>query len=151
MYSKQETALIKKTFWTNFGMYMRPVRSASGESVNWLNYKTGIRHIFFRLDAAKDTASVAIELRHTDAVERADWMQKFVSVKNIFETAAGQHWKWENDYTDADGKIISRITRSIDNVNIFNKHDWPAMISFLKSGIIALDQFWSETKDLFEN
>ena len=63
MYSKQQASLLRKNFWTRFGQYMRPVKNSEGGSINWLNYKTGIKHIYFRMDANTDHARIAIELR----------------------------------------------------------------------------------------
>jgi hypothetical protein len=31
----------------------------------------------------------------------------------------------------------------VTDVSIFNKEDWPQLISFFKQRMIALDQFWS--------
>jgi hypothetical protein len=53
--------------------------------------------------------------------------------------------------TDEYGKIVSRISKNIDGVSIFNKDDWPAMISFFKPHIIALDEFWSDAKYAFDS
>ncbi|MGZ8552516.1 MAG: DUF4268 domain-containing protein, partial [Chitinophagaceae bacterium] len=64
MYSKQEASLLRKRFWTQFGQYMRPLPGADGETVNWLNYKTGIKDLYFRMDADSKQATIAIELRH---------------------------------------------------------------------------------------
>ncbi|TVP42967.1 MAG: DUF4268 domain-containing protein, partial [Mongoliibacter sp.] len=36
------------------------------------------------------------------------------------------------------------------DVNVMEKDDWPAIISFLKPRIIALDAFWSNIKPAFE-
>jgi hypothetical protein len=41
MYTKQEISKQKQAFWTAFGKYMKPVLSADGEEISWLNYKTG--------------------------------------------------------------------------------------------------------------
>jgi len=35
-------------------------------------------------------------------------------------------------------------------VNILKENDWPAIISFLKPRIIALDKFWILVKDSFD-
>jgi hypothetical protein len=35
-------------------------------------------------------------------------------------------------------------------VSILQKNDWPALISFFKTRIIALDEFWSSVKYDFE-
>jgi len=37
----------------------------------------------------------------------------------------------------------------LKEVNIFDTNAWPAIISFLKPRIIALDKFWSLVKDGF--
>lgn len=69
MYSKQEASKLKQQFWTSFGLYMQPVPSANGEKVNWINYKTGIRHVSFRMNAG-DHADISIELSHPDETSR---------------------------------------------------------------------------------
>ncbi|MGN6617544.1 MAG: DUF4268 domain-containing protein [Ilyomonas sp.] len=51
---------------------------------------------------------------------------------------------------DDHGNIISRIYTEIKNVNIFNKNDWPQLISFFKKNMIALDEFWNNVKAIFE-
>ncbi len=58
MYSKQEAANLKREFWTVFGQYMRPVLSADGEQINWVNYKTGEKHVFFKCEADSKAARV---------------------------------------------------------------------------------------------
>lgn len=63
MYSKEEAANLRHEFWIAYGRYMQPVPSASGEAVNWLNYKTGVKGIQFRKDAVQKYAWVAVEIR----------------------------------------------------------------------------------------
>lgn len=149
MYTQQEASLIRKKFWTSFGQYMKPIISASGEKVNWLNYKTSIKHLYFRMDADNKKASVAIELRHPDIIEQQQYFEQLQQLKNILEQTNGEVWQWLLHHTDEDGNIVSRVIISLDNVNIFNQDDWPVLISFLKPRIIALDQFWDLVKDGF--
>jgi hypothetical protein len=148
MYSKQESAAIKRKFWTSFGQYMKPVRSVSGETVNWMNYKTGVKHLYFRLDTERSAARVSIEIRMPDFEEREAIFNKLLSVKNIFDSIAGNDWIWEEKITDEDGITISRISKSI-LANVLVEGDWPVIISFLKPSVIAMDAFWTEVKDLF--
>jgi hypothetical protein len=61
-----------------------------------------------------------------------------------------EEWQWQRSVYDEDGKIFSRIYTEIKNVNIFNKNDWPQLISFFKKNIIALDEFWNDVKVIFE-
>jgi hypothetical protein len=149
MYSKQEVAQTKRKFWTSFGQYMRPVKGATGDTINWLNYKTGVRHIYFRMDAGKSGASIAIELADPDPELRYQYYEQLLQVRSMLEEATGEAWDWEQDLAD-EGSMISRVGKKIEGVNMFNETDWPVIISFLKPRIIALDQFWSEVKMIFE-
>jgi hypothetical protein len=150
MYTKQQASLIRKKFWTSFGQYMRPLPGAGGEPVNWLNYKTGIKHLYFRMDADNKQASVFIEVKHPDALLRQQYFHQLLQVKKILQAAAGEQWLWEPQQTDEDGNSISRAGIVLENVNVFNENDWPAIISFLKRRIMALDEFWEQVKEGFE-
>ncbi|MET0464883.1 MAG: DUF4268 domain-containing protein [Chitinophagaceae bacterium] len=139
---------MRKEFWTSLGLYMRPLLGADGEQVNWLNYKTGVKHIYFRMDADNKRASIGIELRQIDDDMRKDYYARLLQLRAILEEETGEGWIWEKDSLDEDGRSLSRIGISIDGVNIFNKADWPAMISFLKPRMLALDNFWWQVKDM---
>jgi hypothetical protein len=150
MYSRQETAHIKQSFWTSFGQYMKPVPFSGGEKNSWVNYKTGIQHIYFRMAAEKDHASVAIELAHPSPGIRGQQYEQFEQLKTLLQTLSGEEWVWEKTAQDLNGSSISRIYRKLENVNILKEADWPRIISFLKPGIIGLDAFWEEAKYGFE-
>lgn len=150
MYGKRETSLLRKSLWTQFGQYMRPVRNVDDQDVSWLNYKTGARHIYFRLDATSRHATVAIELRHPDLSRQKFYFEKFEKLESLFHQMVGKEWQWELQATDEDGKPVSRIRTELHDVNIFSSSDWPAIISFFKPRIIALDRFWNLVKDEFE-
>lgn len=149
MYSKQEASRLRKKFWTQFGQYMRPLPGAEGEPVNWLNYKTGIKHLYFRMDADSSKATIAIEMRHTDLLEQQYYFEKFRELQKLFQQTIGEDWQWELHAIDEDGKQVSRIGTLVQNVNIFNTADWPAIISFLKPRMLALDDFWILVKEGF--
>ena len=150
MYGKQEASQLRKKFWTQFGQYMRPLPGAGGERINWLNYKTGIRHIYFRMDADKKQASISIELRHPDAPEQQLYFDKFRALKTMLEQTTGELWDWDLHALDEDNRPVSRISKKLEGTNVFNESDWPAIISFLKPRMLALDAFWDLVKDGFE-
>ena len=150
MYSKDEASQLKQEFWTAFGQYMSPILSAEGIRANWVNYKTGLKHVYFRMNANKRSASIAIELAHPDAGIQELFFEQFKEYKNILHDALGETWDWDLHITDESGKIISRIYKQIDGVSIFNKNDWPALISFFKPRVIALDEFWGDVKYGFD-
>ena len=150
MYTRQEASVIRKKFWTSFGQYMKPIVSASGEKVNWLNYKTGVKYLYFRMDVDNKKASVAIELRHPDTSEQQQYFEQLQELKNILEQSTREVWQWQLQYSDEDGNMVSRVFTSLNTINVYNPADWPVLISFLKPRIIALDQFWDLVKDGFE-
>jgi hypothetical protein len=150
MYSRQEAAQLKKEFWTAFGQYMTPVPSADGEKLAWANYKTGEKDIYFRLQATNKTASVAIELTHGDAEVQQLYFEQFLQLKRLLEQTTGEEWFWRKHTTDEWGKTVSLIYTELPGVSVFNREDWPGLISFFKPRIIALDKFWNNVKYSFE-
>ena len=150
MYSKDEASQLKQQFWTAFGQYISPHLSAEGLKVNWVNYKTGIKHVYFKMQADKRSASIAIEVTHSDPGIQELFFEQFKEYRNILNAALGEAWEWQLHTTDVYGKTASRIFKQIDGVSIFNKNDWPALISFFKPRIIALDEFWNDVKYGFD-
>ena len=45
---------------------MKLQSSASGEEVNWINYKTGIKELYFKTDVDNKSARIAIEISLKD-------------------------------------------------------------------------------------
>jgi hypothetical protein len=151
MYSKDEVSQLKQQFWTAFGQYIAPHPSAEGVKINWVNYKTGIKHVYFKMQADKRSAFIAIELTHPDAGIRELYFEQFKEYRNILNAALNETWDWELHVKDENEKTVSRIYKQIDGVSIFNKNDWHALISFFKPRIIALDHFWNDVKYGFDD
>lgn len=144
MYTKQEISRQKQAFWTAFGRYMKPVLSADAEEINWINYKTRNKYISFKMDVDRTQTYIAIIVHHPDAETQQALFDRLLKLKDVFyETLEEDDWTWEPETTDEHGKLVGVIEKSLSGVNIFNNEDWPAIISFLKPRIIALDAFWS--------
>jgi len=150
MYSKDEAARLRQQFWISFGQYMKPVPAAGGYPVNWINYKTGVKNILFKMDVDTKRATIYIQLAHPDAGVRILVFNQFEEFKLMFKNTVGEEWDWLQDATDEHGKAVSYISCTLENVNIYNQQDWPALISFFKPRIIALDEFWDNVKPVFE-
>ncbi|MDO7845310.1 DUF4268 domain-containing protein [Hymenobacter sp. M29] len=150
MYSKAEATQLRQAFWTAFGQYMAPVPSAEGETTNWINYKTGFKHLYFRMQADNRQAKIAIELNHPDAGIRELFWEQFLELKTLLHETLGEQWIWEPEALDAQGLPLSCIYQELSPVNIFNRDDWPKLISFFKPRIIALDAFWADAQYTFE-
>jgi hypothetical protein len=150
MYSREQPSKIKHQFWTSFGKYMAPLLSAEGEKVNWVNYKTGIRDVYFRLDVTRNEARIAIEILHKEPGRGAKIFNQFVLLKNTLEENTGESWQWEPMCMNDQQQVLSRISRCLGAVSIYYESHWPSIISFLKPGMIALDAYWCAYKIIFE-
>lgn len=151
MYTREQVSQLRQEFWTSFGRYLSPLLSAEGLKVNWINYKTGIKHLYFRMQADKKTASIAIEITHPDTGIQELYFEQFKEYENILKSVSKEDWEWVLHARDEHGKIISRIYKEIGGLNVLRREDWPALISFFKPRIIALDEFWANVKYGFES
>ena len=150
MYSKQEKAQLSEAFWTAFGRYLSPLPGAGGDKVNWINYRTGVRHITFRMEVNDHNATISIQLSHPHPAERQEAWQQLRILKPLLVQATGEVWISEDERADDYGQMHSRIFTTITGVNIYESQKWPELISFFKPRIIALDAFWEEVKYAFE-
>lgn len=150
MFSKAEASQLRHEFWTTFGRYLRPQLSAEGEKVNWINYKTGVKHVYFKMQAENRLARIGIEITHYDLGIQELFYEQFAELKDMLNQYINEEWEWELHHFDMEGKTVSRIYTELKSVSIFNREDWPRLISFFKPRIIALDEFWSVTKYSFD-
>ncbi|QKG57641.1 DUF4268 domain-containing protein [Hymenobacter sp. BRD128] len=150
MYSKAEASQLRQAFWTAFGQYMAPVLSAEGLATNWINYKTGVKGIAFKLHADNRRARISIELTPPDAGVRELFFEQFLALKTLLHETLGEEWSWEADAVNEHHQPLSRIYKELAPANLFNRDDWPALISFFKPRLIALDAFWSGAQYAFE-
>lgn len=150
MYTREEASAMRQKFWTSFGQYMAPVPSASFEKVNWINYKTGIKGILFKMEAVKDSANVAVEIMLSNMVLQHQYFEVFINFAKEFQEIAGKGWLMEKHHINETQQDICKIFIEQKNINIFMQSDWPSIITFLKKNIMAIDAFWNEYKPAFE-
>ncbi len=129
---------------------MAPVPSAEGLPVSWVNYKTGLKGVQFKLHADQHRARIAIELTQPDADVRELFFEQFLALKNLLHETLGETWTWEPHATTGHGQPLSRIYKELAPANLFSRADWPALISFFKPRLLALDEFWSGAQVAFE-
>lgn len=150
MYKRQEASHIREEFWTTFGRYMSPVPSAEGLRINWINYKTGLKHVYFRMDVNQNSAVISITIEHREAGLRELYFQQFEEFKTLLHNLLGEQWNWQLQVHVDNTKVIAKIYKELSGVSVFNKDHWPDLISFFKPRIIALDQFWEDARHSFE-
>jgi hypothetical protein len=150
MYNRAETAQARQAFWTAFGQYMVLQPSAEGERINWINYKTGEKHVHFKLEAGTLEASIGIELTHSDPDLQQLYFEQFEQYKDLLHQHVGETWTWHLHVSNATERTTSKIYTVCTGVNIMKRDDWAQLISFFKPRLVALDAFWSEVKYAFE-
>jgi len=95
-------------------------------------------------------AYIAIEISHPDAGMQELMFEQFKELKTVFDANVNEEWDWELHTRDENNKLVSRIIKTLPSASIFNRNDWPNLISFFKPRIIALDEFWSVAQYSFE-
>ena len=150
MFSKEEAYQKKKDFWVSYGGYMKLQKNAEGESINWINYKTGVKGLYFRTNVDRKFAEVLIQVDHPDPDMKQMIWEQLEEYEMVLHSYVGVDWIWNAQDFDEDGKEISTIRVKLENVSIFRDADWPNIISFLKERMKNLDEFWIDHKDSFE-
>ena len=145
MFTREEASRIREQFWTAFGRYMAPVPSAEGVPVSWMNYHTGVKDIYFRMDAGPSSASIGITLEHRDMGLQQLYFEQFLEFKTLLHAALEEEWVWQL-HVPVNGKVISRIYKELESVSVLNREQWPELISFFKPRMIALDGFWENAR-----
>lgn len=102
------------------------------------------------MDAGQKSASIAITLEHRDAGIRELFFEQFLELKELLHSTLGEEWIWQSN-TVVNGRTISQIILELPGVSIFNKDQWPEIISFFKPRIIAMDNFWENARYSFED
>jgi len=150
VYSREEVKQLKELFWTKFGQFMSLHLSADEDKVNWINYKTGIKHLYFKMDADKRQAKIAILWSQPDTGIRDLMAEQFLQYKAMLHDLLGEEWEWDLNGADEYGKPIAQIYKTLDGYSVFKESDWAELISFFKPRMIALDEFWSSAKYAFD-
>jgi len=150
LYSKTESSEIKQAFWTAFGQFMSLQPTLNASKVNWINYKTGVKYLYFKMDADQKSTSISIELSHPDLGVQELMYEQFGELRRLLENTVGEKWEWSLHEANAQQRTISTIKAQLPGVSIYNKEDWPTMISFLKQRMMALHEFWENAQYAFE-
>jgi hypothetical protein len=112
LYSKDEASQIRQAFWTAFGQYIAPQLSADGLRTNWINYKTGIKHLNFKMQADNRSAYIAIEMAHPDAGMQELQFEQFIELKTMLHTYLNEEWEWQLHTLDEIIKSLAALSVS---------------------------------------
>ncbi|MBK9449570.1 MAG: DUF4268 domain-containing protein [Bacteroidetes bacterium] len=151
MFSKEEAKQLRIDFWTAFGVYMRQHLPVADANKKWVNYNTGVKGIFFRLDAEPKFVRVSITVEHSDEGIRGLFYEQWLELRSYLEIESNAEWTWVREEFLPDGRPISRISRMQQGLSLYNRADWSSMFQFLESGILPLDSIWADCGDVFKD
>lgn len=151
MFSKEDKKLYKTNFWNEFKTLMQKERSADGKRINWLNYPSGLKDIYVRIDADKRHTYLSIDIQSKDDGIRAIIYEQFTEMRRVMEDIMGYKAEWIEHYFVTNTNEISRIWWELPDVSMFKKEDKVIIFDFLKTRLVAFDEFYSEFKDIVIN
>ena len=149
MYDRETVRNTKSLFYTSFGKFMKNECSKSGLRVKWINYQTGIKQLFIRLDADNKNARFCIDIQHKDIDIRELQYAQFVELNKLFTAISDLNWTWSKNFTNENSNQCCRISTEIENFNIYDKANWKIAFDFYKKSLIHFDEFWYDYKELF--
>ena len=151
MFSRQEAKQIRQQFWTAFGIYMRQHTSTRGPEIKWINYRTGVKDIYFRLEADQKGAMVSIDLQHKDREIRSLIFDQWEALRTLLHNHTTKAWTWNRSYYLPTGKEISRIFHQQTGLNIFDQNDWGDLFRYFAGQLVALDELWEDAISIFQD
>lgn len=148
MFTRDEAKAWNERFYTLFGTYMRRHQPQAEGARQWLNYRTGVKNIFFRVEAGSGWAQVAIDVQQPDAGMRYLFFEQFQEFRKVLESHTGP-MHWEKDHSLPNGRIISRIYQKQEEVSLYKEDDWHRIFPFFEKYLLALDAFWADFREGF--
>lgn len=149
MYSREQNQEARKLFWIAFGRFISQYVSVRGPKIKWINYKTGVKDIYFRLDLDNSSARVSIEMQHSDPGIRALFFEQWEQVRDFFEESTTDQWIWQPHFVNENGMEIARIYVELQHVSIYQQETWGEVFDFFREYLIPLDDVWNDMFDLF--
>ena len=139
MFSKEESAQLRKEFWTSFGKSFPR---------KWLLYNTKIKGFNFKFAADKKQALVCLDIESTYKTKNELLYLQVLELKNILSEDYLPDVIFEELYVLDNGKIIHRIYVEYNgSFNIHDKNTWQNVFVFFKEAMNQFEEFY----DLYED
>lgn len=139
MFSKEESAQLRKEFWTSFGKSFPR---------KWLLYNTKIKGFNFKFAADKKQALVCLDIESTYKTKNELLYLQVLELKNILSEDYLPDVIFDELYVLDNGKIIHRIYVEYNgSFNIHDKNTWQNVFIFFKEAMNQFEDFY----DLYED
>ena len=150
MWSKEEARNRNIRFYTNFGVYMKKHAGEYGEKIRWVNYRTGVNSIRFKIEAFKNTSRVCIDIVNKDEGVREIFFEQFEEFKTLLSNSMDK-LDWVKEYRVDTEIYITRIYAELKGPSINKESDWGEIYKFFEKNILALHEFWEISQDVFKD
>lgn len=141
MFSKEESAQLRKEFWTSFGKSFPK---------KWLLYNTKIKGVAFKFQANRKKASVCFDLEHPNEFINELLYNQLLSLKNLLETELPEVI-FDDSFRLENRKIIKRIYIPFTkNFSIHNKNTWRDCYEFFNTKMTTFEIFYHEYEDFIK-
>ncbi|MGY5354671.1 DUF4268 domain-containing protein [Wenyingzhuangia sp. IMCC45467] len=139
MFSKEESARIRKEFWVSYGKSFPR---------KWTLYNTKIKDFGFKFVADRKTAQVTLDIESVDATQRELLYDQVYALKNIIKTEYLPEIIFDKYYYLENGKLISRVYIIYnEKFSIHNKNTWLDCYTFFNDTMNQFELFWNEYQD----
>lgn len=142
MYSKAESAMIKKEFWIAF---------ASVYPRKWLLYNTKIKDVAFKFYVDNKKAQVMLDIEPHETQKRMAYFEKIESLKSILIGEFLPEAVFERQFYLENGKAISRVWVEQPGVSVNNKSTWGDIFAFFNRNMSQFELFFYEYEDYIKD
>ena len=142
MISKEESAQLRKEFWTSFGKSFPR---------KWVLYKTKIKDFGFKFVADKKQALVCLDIESFDRTKNELLFDQVLELKNILTDDYLPDVIFDELYVLESGKIIHRVyVKYNGEFNIHNKNTWQNVYYFFNEAMHQFEEFYEDYEDFIK-
>lgn len=142
MFSKEESAQLRKEFWTSFGKSFPK---------KWLLYNTKIKGFSFKFVADRKKAMVCLDIENPEELINLLYFDKMISLKSLLEKELPRII-FNDDYELESGKKIHRIYVPFEGkFSIYNKNTWRGCFEFYMETMPKFETFFFEYEDVIKD
>ena len=142
MFSKEESARLRKEFWTSFGKSFPR---------KWLLYNTKIKGVSFKFQADRKTAFVCLDFEHPEEIANELLYDQLLSLRSILESEFLPEVIFDDNYQLDSGKYIRRIyVLHEKKFSIHNKDTWRDCYEFYVETMTQFELFYYEYEDFIK-
>ncbi len=143
MFSREESARLRKEFWTSFGKSFPR---------KWVLYNTKIKGFSFKFQADRKHALVCLDIEAEDEVANELLYDQILALRKLLETEYLPEVIFDDNYMLEDsGKFIRRVYVPYNNkFSIHNKDTWRDCYEFFVDTMTQFELFYYEYEDFIK-